>query len=129
MRGELDDSVLDALLMITAANPYTTWVALLNGKPALLYGVAVPPTLPHLGQAWGIGTDKARRVAVAVGRHLKGKIIPSLREQGLKRVEVRVSGQNPRSLDWLMTMAGAEYETKLPGWSRDGTIFHQLSWT
>lgn len=101
----------------------------LDGEPIFMFGVARSSAQPHLGVAWGVGTDKAWRAIPVAGRFVREVLIPDLMANGLTRVEVRALATNTAAIVWLVKHMGARFEANLPGLGINGETFAQLSWT
>lgn len=100
-----------------------------RGVPAFACGVVRPEDMPHLGHAWGFGTDKAWRVIPEAGFAIRNSLKPWLIANGVRRVQVTVLASNKSSMTWLSKYMGARHECALPQFGRRGEPFAQLAWT
>lgn len=125
--GQLDYSAV----MLAATDrswpfAYTAWVA---EQPVFLFGVLSTPEHPHIGVAWGMGTNKAKRAIPGVTRFITQQMIPMLRDRGIRRVEVRAIKSNDFATRWIAEALGAEFEGELPEFGFQGETFLQFAWT
>jgi hypothetical protein len=117
------------LTAIVAASEPFAFTAFLRGQPAFMFGVLAAPITPHLGVAWGFGTDGAPKIIPMVGRFVRKAMIPQLLQNGLHRVEVRVIASAESSVGWLTARMGAKFETDLPDCGVNQEHFKQFAWT
>jgi hypothetical protein len=123
------DQIDQKLTKIVLASGPTAWAALVNSEPALIFGVFVCPDTPHLGVAWGFGTDQAWRTIPQVSRFIRRLVVPAFLAAGVRRVEVRVLADNKSSVSWLRKSMGATLEAELADHGVAGQTFLQFAWT
>ena len=128
VRGHVTDIAVGMTDIAVASGPYG-FVACLDNQPVLAFGVLVDANVPHLGAAWGYGTDKAWRSIPTVGRFIREHMVPALLKNEVRRVEVRVLADNKSNVSWLADHMGAKLEATLSDYGRNGETFHQFSWT
>jgi hypothetical protein len=102
--------------------------ASIDDIPVFAFGVVVHPLSPHMGSAWGFGTDKTRKVVPEITRFVREALVPELVESGLRRVEVRALATHTSSVRWLARSLGALPECDLPQAGANGETFVQLAW-
>lgn len=123
------DQMADMLTNVSVASGPNAFVACVDDTPALAFGVLVLADLPHIGHAYGFGTDKAWRTIPTVSHFIRTGLIPQLLDAGVNRVEVRVKADIKSSVHWLANHMGAQFETDLPEAGFRGETFKQFSWT
>jgi hypothetical protein len=103
------------------ASPHVAYIAELRGEPVAVYGMTQP--MPHIAVGWAYGTDKFRRVAPALTRHILTVGIPSMFARGVHRIEVRSIVDHDISHRWLANGLGGAFEGICKGYGRNREDF------
>ena len=101
------------------------WAVLLDGKPAVVFGVGVMADAGNiLGIPWLVATDEIERHPVRFYRTSK-KVI-ALMKRRYARLMNWVDARNTLSVRWLK-WAGFTIEEPAP-WGAQGLMFHRFWW-
>jgi hypothetical protein len=114
-----------AAAMFPGLAPDWTWLASLDGNPAVAFGLQPYNVATMIGWAWG--TRHLPRCIPAITRHLIAEE-PLLIASGFRRIEVRTIKDHDISHRWLYAL-GARKECDLPEFGRDGETFELWAWT
>ncbi len=119
----LSGSEITALLY-TGMLPDWTWLALLDGQPACVFGVSPISTAVWAGFAFG--TRHLPRTIPKVSEHILG-LEQRLIAAGVRRVEVRTISTHDISHRWLRKL-GCWFEAEMPNYGSNGETFELWCW-
>lgn len=117
----------DRVRLAAEAVNYSTyaWVARYREEPVAALG-AIEET-PHVFNVWMFATDRWRKVAGPVTRHVEAVAIPALLEAGANRAYCRSIEGHEVAHAWLKRL-GAVRESTQPGVGKNGEAFHVYVW-
>lgn len=101
------------------------WVA---GQDLPVAAFGAIPTWQGNWQVWMFATDRWPEVALGVTRFIKKVMIPALEESGCHRAECRSMEGHDVAHRWLESL-GADKESELPHYGRNGETFYLYRWT
>jgi len=110
--SDLPDKILD--MYLKQGEGYT---ALLNGEPIAACGVMLTGT--GMGSAWGLITDKARRMPILLHKNVSRVLRNIIARHELRRVDMIVDCENQAAIDWAERL-GFEYEGRMKNFYADG---------
>ncbi|WP_289035998.1 hypothetical protein [uncultured Roseibium sp.] len=97
-----------------------------KGQPIAAYGMSyAAPFDPEHWQAWAFGTDRFRRVAPLMTRHLQS--IRDVIETNCRRLQVITHVEHDLSHEWLRKL-GAKREGLLKAYGRNREDFEIYAW-
>ncbi|MCW4115671.1 hypothetical protein NPA31_011920 [Aurantimonas sp. MSK8Z-1] len=73
-------------------------------------------------------TDEFPRIAMAVARFMRARMLPEYRAAGIHRIECIVSAAYTAAQRWI-EIVGLTREAEMPGYGRGGETFLQYAWT
>lgn len=119
-----DDNAAELVDMIMAGGEFG-WVA---GEDQPIAAFGAVPTWQGNWQVWMFATDRWPEVALGVTRFIKKVMIPALEEAGCHRAECRSMEGHEVAHRWLESL-GADKESELPNYGRNGETFYLYRWT
>lgn len=119
----LDDPA--AIMAATMACPAFAWVAWLGDEPVAVVGAA--PLHPTVWQVYAYGTNRFEEIAYPLTKFIKRCMIPALAETGVRRAQCLSLASHFKAHRWLENL-GAERESVLEGFGRDGEDFYMYFW-
>lgn len=117
----IDDLVADCM----ASRP-TAWSASSHGVPVCVFGIA--RVRPNVCAGWLFATDDFTEVGLEVTRFAKRHIVPSLRSEGVHRIECHSADFHTGAHRWLEAAFDAKREAAHPGFGSRGETFHTYAW-
>jgi hypothetical protein len=117
----------DAVRLAAEAVNYSSfaWVARYRGEPAAAFGAFEES--PHVFNVWMFATDRWRKVASTVTRHIEAVAIPALLAAGANRAHCKSIDGYATAHAWLRRL-GAARESVQPGIGKNGEAFHVFAW-
>lgn len=119
-----DDNAAELVDVIMAGGEFG-WVA---GEDLPIAAFGAVPTWQGNWQVWMFATDRWPEVALGVTRFIKKVMIPALEEAGCHRAECRSMEGHEVAHKWLESL-GADKESELPNYGRNGETFYLYRWT
>lgn len=102
------------------------WAAYIEGKPVAAIGAV--PRWPGVWTVWAFGTADWSKVTLALTRHVRRFMMPAIFHSGAHRVDCMALAKHTDARRWLEAL-GAEPETTLDNWGRNGEKFVCYRWT
>lgn len=116
----------EAAVITSCTASADSFVAYLDDDPVFAFGTI--HVMPHVRQLWGFGTPKTKRVVPEITRYTKTVWLPSLWEQGVRRIQVHLPATNLASIGWLESF-GMIAEATMRDFSTNGAIILQMAFT
>lgn len=122
-------STVEAAVIAFETSKAWCWTAQIAGQPIAAFGTAATsPLTPHIRAAWAFGTKRFRRTVPAISRFAKREWPGRLRNEGVRRLEVRSLADHDIAHRWLAGL-GARMEGTLESYGTGGEDFELWSWT
>lgn len=113
-------------MAVKTAVPGMAWVIYYDGQPAAAYGFSYASAFdPEHWQAWAFGTDRFKRCAPLITRHILS--MRDLIERDCRRLQVITYTEHDIAHGWLEAL-GAEREGVLRSYGRNGENFFIYAW-
>lgn len=105
----------------------SSFVAYLNGVPAMAFGSSPLTAVGNVRSAWAFGTRRSRVCMRSVMRFCRDEFVPSFLSFGVTRVEARSISTHAVAHRWLEAV-GAEREATIAAYGKNGEDFVLYVW-
>lgn len=102
------------------------WGAYLDGAPIAMIGMV--ERWPGVWSMWAFGTDDWPRAIIALTRLARWTMLTTIHKAGFHRADCLALETHDDARKWL-TALGAEHETTLDKWGKNGENFVVYRWT
>lgn len=119
--GDDEEAFVDDVM---ASGPLA-WVAGLGDEPIAAFGCR--ELWPGMWSMWFFATDSLTKIGLSMTKLIVRVIVPSIKSFGARRMECRSMEGHDDAQRWLKVI-GANRESTLKGYGREGQDFHVYAW-